>query len=70
MLLSSIPQKVRIVEVAPRDGLQNVSTVLPTDQKIALVEDLAAVLHVSGRYKHCLVTDTIAGKFCRKVRSF
>lgn len=45
MLLSSIPQKVRIVEVAPRDGLQNVSTVLPTDQKIALVEDLAAAGH-------------------------
>jgi len=31
---------VRIVEVGPRDGLQNVSTVIPTSTKLALIERL------------------------------
>jgi hydroxymethylglutaryl-CoA lyase len=33
--------RVRIVEVGPRDGLQNESTILPAAQKIALIERLA-----------------------------
>ena len=35
-------QSVQIVEVAPRDGLQNEAAVLSTDAKLALIEHLAA----------------------------
>src|SRR5579863_7293197 len=37
----SIPRQVRIVEVAPRDGLQNESTVLETHLKIELINRLS-----------------------------
>ncbi|MFN7009156.1 MAG: hydroxymethylglutaryl-CoA lyase [Allorhizobium sp.] len=36
------PRKVRIVEVGPRDGLQNESAALPVATRIALIERLAA----------------------------
>lgn len=35
------PQKIRIVEVGPRDGLQNEKALIPTDRKIALIEGLS-----------------------------
>lgn len=38
----SWPARVRIVEVGPRDGLQNEAAPLPTAFKIRLIEDLAA----------------------------
>lgn len=34
-------KKVKIIEVAPRDGLQNLQAFVPTDQKIALIKKLA-----------------------------
>ena len=34
-------KKVRIVEVGPRDGLQNEKASIPTDRKIALIEKLS-----------------------------
>jgi len=37
----SFPKKVRIVEVGPRDGLQNEPVVVPTDVKIELIDRLA-----------------------------
>jgi len=37
----SLPRKVRIVEVGPRDGLQNEARSVPTPVKIALIEKLA-----------------------------
>ncbi len=37
-----MPRRVRIVEVGPRDGLQNEKAVVPTDVKVELVERLAA----------------------------
>lgn len=36
------PQKVTVREVGPRDGLQNLSTFIPTEAKIELVRTLAA----------------------------
>ena len=39
--LASIPDRVRIVEVGPRDGLQNESTVLDTADKVRFIELLA-----------------------------
>ena len=33
----SLPRKVRIVDVAPRDGLQNEATNVPTAIKIELI---------------------------------
>ena len=37
---SSLPQRVRLVEVGPRDGLQNEKAIVPTDVKIALIDRL------------------------------
>jgi hydroxymethylglutaryl-CoA lyase len=39
---SSLPSSVRIVEVGPRDGLQNEKTIIPTDVKIELIDRLSA----------------------------
>jgi len=36
-----IPSEVRIVEVGPRDGLQNEKQTVPVDVKVALIESLA-----------------------------
>lgn len=36
------PKRVRIVDVGPRDGLQNEAIAIPTAVKIQLIEDLAA----------------------------
>lgn len=36
----SLPPRVKIVEVGPRDGLQNEKQTIPTDVKIQLIEDL------------------------------
>ncbi|XP_061397196.1 hydroxymethylglutaryl-CoA lyase, mitochondrial [Musca vetustissima] len=38
---SSVANKVRIVEVGPRDGLQNEPKILPTDVKISLIDQLS-----------------------------
>ena len=38
--MSTLPSSVRIVEVGPRDGLQNEKTLLPAATKIALIEQL------------------------------
>ena len=37
----SLPQSVKIVEVGPRDGLQNESVTVPAKIKVALIEMLA-----------------------------
>lgn len=37
----SLPTRVKVVEVGPRDGLQNESTVIPTETKLALIQRLA-----------------------------
>ena len=37
----SLPQHVKIFEVGPRDGLQNETTLVDTDTKVALIEKLA-----------------------------
>jgi isopropylmalate/homocitrate/citramalate synthase len=40
-LLDGLPSRVRVVEVGPRDGLQNESAILSTDDKARYVEMLA-----------------------------
>src|SRR5579859_3282994 len=40
-LLKSMPERVRVVEVGPRDGLQNEAAILSTDDKVRFVELLA-----------------------------
>ncbi len=37
-----LPRRVRVVEVGPRDGLQNEPEVLPVDVKVAFIRQLAA----------------------------
>jgi len=39
--LLNLPERVKIVEVGPRDGLQNESTPVPTETKIALIDRLS-----------------------------
>jgi hydroxymethylglutaryl-CoA lyase len=39
--MPTLPARVRIVDVGPRDGLQNEKGVVPTDVKVALIEALA-----------------------------
>ena len=41
MILSALPPRVRIVEVGPRDGLQNEPGFVPTDAKVAFVDRLS-----------------------------
>jgi len=41
MSMQSLPQRVRVVEVGPRDGLQNEPTFVPTEVKIRFIEMLA-----------------------------
>ena len=38
---SALPQQVRLVEVGPRDGLQNEKAMVPTDVKVRLIDLLA-----------------------------
>jgi len=40
--MSTLPKKVRLVEVGPRDGLQNEKQEVPTPVKLELIERLAA----------------------------
>src|SRR5215471_7490775 len=40
--MSLLPAKVRIVEVGPRDGLQNESKIVPTAKKVEFINLLAA----------------------------
>lgn len=42
---ASTPTRVTIVEVGPRDGLQNERAIVPTDRKIAFVDHLSAAGH-------------------------
>lgn len=37
-----LPRKIQLVEVGPRDGLQNESQVLSADQKVSLIDQLSA----------------------------
>ena len=45
--MSRLPEHVRIVEVAPRDGLQNEAAFVPTVEKIAFVNRLADAGHTT-----------------------
>ena len=38
----NLPQRVRIVEVGPRDGLQNEKQIVSTDTKVELIARLGA----------------------------
>ena len=39
--MRELPRRVRVVEVGPRDGLQNETTVVPVAAKVAFIEQLA-----------------------------
>src|SRR2546423_7543818 len=39
--LATLPSSVRVVEVGPRDGLQNEKVLIPTEQKIQFINMLA-----------------------------
>ncbi len=43
--MTGFPPRVTVVEVGPRDGLQNEKAVIPTARKIALVDQLSAAGH-------------------------
>jgi len=54
----SVPQSVKIVEVSPRDGLQNESRVIAVEDKIKLINDLRA-----AGLKHIEVTGFVSPKW-------
>jgi len=39
-MMNKLPSRVRIVEVGPRDGLQNESALVPTETKVRFIEQL------------------------------
>jgi hydroxymethylglutaryl-CoA lyase len=41
-LFKQLPTNVKITEVGPRDGFQNVKTFIPTEDKVAIIEGLIA----------------------------
>jgi isopropylmalate/homocitrate/citramalate synthase len=41
----ALPRRVTVVEVGPRDGLQNEAAVVPTDAKVAFIDALSAAGH-------------------------
>ncbi len=41
MALDRLPTRIRVVEVGPRDGLQNEPEIVPVDAKVAFIERLA-----------------------------
>lgn len=41
--MTALPDRIRVVEVGPRDGLQNEAVHVPTDRKVRLVEALGDV---------------------------
>jgi hydroxymethylglutaryl-CoA lyase len=43
--MSGRPSQVTVVEVGPRDGLQNENAIVPTSQKVAFVDRLSAAGH-------------------------
>lgn len=45
MSLPPLPRRIRLVEVGPRDGLQNEAAAVPTAEKIAFVDRLSAAGH-------------------------
>lgn len=44
-MIASLPRRIQLVEVAPRDGLQAEAHTLPTESKLALVERLTDAGH-------------------------
>ncbi|MEX0759461.1 MAG: hydroxymethylglutaryl-CoA lyase, partial [Tistlia sp.] len=37
-----LPRRVKLVEVGPRDGLQNETAIVPLETKVALIDRLSA----------------------------
>jgi len=58
MMQTAFPQQVRIVEVGPRDGLQNESKILPSSTKIELI----------SRLVNCGISHIEAGSFVNPQR--
>jgi hydroxymethylglutaryl-CoA lyase len=55
--VSDLSSAVRIVEVAPRDGLQNESAIIPTADKLLFIEAL-----VAAGFKQIEVTSFVHAK--------
>jgi hydroxymethylglutaryl-CoA lyase len=62
-LFSSIPEYVKIVEVGPRDGLQNEKDIVPTAVKVELIKMLA-----SSRLPVVEATSFVSPKWVPQVR--
>ena len=71
--LLALPPAVRIVEVGPRDGLQNEKVIIPTEQKIHFITMLAeagnTVPQIATVTGHSLKTvTTILEKYLARTR--
>ena len=56
--MMSLPQSIKIVEVSPRDGLQNESQVIAVNDKVQLINDLR-----TAGVKHIEVTGFVSPKW-------
>jgi len=54
----SLPSSVRVVEVGPRDGLQNEKSHVPTETKVAMIHKL-----IDSGIKHIEVTSFVSPKW-------
>lgn len=63
--LENVPDFVKIVEVGPRDGLQNEKVIVPTDVKIELIK-----LLVSSGLSVVEATSFVSPKWVPQVRIY
>ena len=62
--MTALPRHVRMVEVGPRDGLQNESAIIPTPVKITLIDALSAAgLPAVVRAAAKRLTESLGGEF-------
>lgn len=57
---SKFPKKIRIVEVGPRDGLQNEKSVIPTEAKATFIKDLIEAGHQTVEVTSFVRPDRVA----------
>ena len=64
--MNTLPQKVRMVEVGPRDGLQNEHTAIDTATKVSLIEKLgdSGLRYIEAGKREAML---VAGGNARKV---
>ena len=64
--MSSLPESVKLVEVGPRDGLQNEKDIIPAGIKVALVDRLTAAGYLSCISRGSSLANSVARPDCAR----